>query len=186
MNKLLKYTDRGLGCLVTILGIFAALFIGYYIFHMLAQVIGSMAFNLNRVLMVMIMAGLLYLYYLHPKLKNKESNNVGDGNRIILTLIGLFLLGVLYSFPQPFRVYNDGTYCARVEYETINGSSAVYMPVIVENGEVIKLFWSNGGYLDEKHFSGAIVEGDGSAYFTDDRDRSFYIELLTRGGGCDQ
>lgn len=184
MDKILKNADKGLGCLVTIIGIITVVFIVFYFFYMIGEVIDFLAFYFHLVLIVVVIAGLWYMYYVHPKFTLEENNTIIGGKRVTLTLAGFLFIWFLYSFPQFFRMYNDGNYCANVEYETSQGFSDVNIPVTVENGEVVKLFWSNGGYMDQSHFSGAIVDGDGSTYFTDDRDRTFYIELISRGGSC--
>lgn len=184
MNNFILKADKGLGCLITLVGVITAGLILISIIYLIGQLIDYLAFYFNYLLIFLIIGGLSYIYLLHPKFTDEDSNSLTGKNRVLIALAGFLAIGMLYSFPQFFKMYNDGKYCAKVEYETLQGFSETFIPVSVENGEVVKLYWSNGGQLDNTHFAGAIVHGDGSAYFTDDRDRTFYIQLLSRGGSC--
>ena len=102
MNKLLNYTDRGLGCIVSLLGILAILVIVVAIYNALTEAWSYLVYHLNYVLIIIIVAGLSYVYYAHPSLKFKENDKQGR-IRILLTLIGFLAIWFMYSFPQLFR-----------------------------------------------------------------------------------
>ena len=74
--------------------------------------------------------------------------------------------------------YPDGTYDATIRvYNPNTGHNATYtLEVEVENEELIKIYWNNGGWLDESHFSPADIS-DGTASFTDDRGYEYSVEL---------
>lgn len=85
--------------------------------------------------------------------------------------------------------FSDGEYCAEIDYYNPDtGTSSTYtLPVEVENGELIRIEWSNGGWLDSSHFSPPDIS-DGTASFGDDRGREFEVKLLEHGscnGGSD-
>ena len=103
MNKLIEYTDRGLGCIVTLLGLLAVGFIVYGIFNLFAEVWSFLAYHLNYVLITVIITGISYIYYVHPSLKFKDNDHKQSRIRILLTLIGFLAIWLMYSFPQAFR-----------------------------------------------------------------------------------
>lgn len=78
--------------------------------------------------------------------------------------------------------FSDGEYCAEIDYYNPDtGTSSTYtLPVEVENGELIRIEWSNGGWLDSSHFSPPDIS-DGTASFDDDRGREFEVKLLEQG-----
>lgn len=86
---------------------------------------------------------------------------------------------------QTQEEFLDGKYCAEIDYyNPDSGNNTNYtLPVEVENGELVKLEWSNGGWLDSSHFDAPDVT-DGTATFEDDRGRQFEVKLLKQGT-CD-
>lgn len=51
--------------------------------------------------------------------------------------------------------YQDGTYCAEVQYyypETGTRSSYT-LTIDIEDGDLTRIHWPNGGWLDTSHFS---------------------------------
>ncbi len=80
--------------------------------------------------------------------------------------------------------YPDGRYCASVRYYNPNtGNISHYeLDVEVENGELTTLYFPNGGWLDESHFSAPEIESDGSASFISDKGYQYDIELQDPGG----
>lgn len=72
-----------------------------------------------------------------------------------------------------------GKHCAEVEYyNPKTGKHSEYtLKVQVENEVLTKIYWENGGWLDESHFKAPNIS-DGTATFTDDRGRKFEVELL--------
>jgi hypothetical protein len=67
------------------------------------------------------------------------------------------------------HIYNEET-----ETETM---SDLY--VDVQSNKIIKIYWDNGGWLDETHFNpdDAILDSDGYTSFNDDRGRDFGVTL---------
>ena len=79
--------------------------------------------------------------------------------------------------------YSDGTYCADVEYYNPNtGTRNSYdLDVEVEDGELVKIYWTNGGWLDESHFSSEVIT-DGECSFTSDKGYRYTVTLGDKGG----
>lgn len=74
--------------------------------------------------------------------------------------------------------YPDGIYDAIIHvYNPNTKHNATYtLEVEVENEELIKIYWNNGGWLDDSHFSPVDIS-EGSASFTDDRGYRYSVEL---------
>ncbi|VDH05182.1 hypothetical protein [Bergeyella zoohelcum] len=71
----------------------------------------------------------------------------------------------------------DGTYLAEVEYYTPNtGTSSTYT-LDVEDNELVKMYWDNGGWLDDTHFTPVDIS-DGEAFFTSDKGYEYTVRLL--------
>jgi hypothetical protein len=80
--------------------------------------------------------------------------------------------------------YQDGTYCAEVEYyNPSTGTRNTYdLDVEVEDGELTVIHWPNGGWLDETHFYPKDITG-GECEFTSDRGYRYKV-TLGEFGGC--
>jgi hypothetical protein len=78
-----------------------------------------------------------------------------------------------------YIAYGDGTYCAEIEYYNPKTSahSSYTLPIEVEDEELIKINFSNGGWLDESHFIAPDISY-GIASFVDDKGREFEVEIL--------
>jgi hypothetical protein len=85
---------------------------------------------------------------------------------------------------QKVDEYSDGTWCAEVEYFNPNtGTRNTYsLNVEVENDELVKINWPNGGWLDESHFIAEDISS-GECSFMSDRGYEYTI-LLKEKGGC--
>lgn len=81
--------------------------------------------------------------------------------------------------------YDDGTYCAEIDYyyaET--GTSSTYtLEVEIENDELTKIYWPNGGWLDDTHFTPPDIS-EGIANFTSDRGVDYTVRILGKEGYC--
>lgn len=79
--------------------------------------------------------------------------------------------------------YQDGTWCADVEYYNPNtGTRNTYkLNVEVENNQLIEIDWPNGGWLDETHFNAEDIS-DGECSITSDRGYEYTITLDSKGG----
>lgn len=80
--------------------------------------------------------------------------------------------------------YSDGEWCADVEYYNPNtGTRNAYtLDVEVEGGELIRIDWPNGGWLDESHFVAEDISS-GECSFTSDRGYEYTV-MLNEKGGC--
>lgn len=84
-----------------------------------------------------------------------------------------------YSYEDNQYGYSDGTYTAEVDYYNPDtGTSSTYtLDVDVENNELVKIHWNNGGWLDDTHFTPVDIS-DGDASFTSDRGYEYTVRLL--------
>lgn len=75
--------------------------------------------------------------------------------------------------------YEDGTYCAEVEYYNPNtGTRSTYsLNVEVENNELTLIHWPNGGWLDESHFTPVELDESGYCSFTSDRGYEYEVQI---------
>ncbi|AMA49974.1 hypothetical protein [Flavobacterium covae] len=92
-----------------------------------------------------------------------------------------------YEYEDNETSYNeeefpDGEYCAEIDYHNPDtGTSSTYtLTVEVESGELVKIEWNNGGWLDSSHYSPPDIS-DGTASFEDDRGREFEVRILSDG-----
>ena len=109
---------------------------------------------------------------------------------IVLTFSFIFLIACkksnkgskTYSSERYYEEYDDGTYCAEIDYYNPNtGTQSTYtLPIEVEDEELVKINFSNGGWLDESHFIAPDIS-DGTASFEDDEGREFEVEILNEG-----
>ncbi|MRI63197.1 hypothetical protein EDM00_04200 [Ornithobacterium rhinotracheale] len=72
----------------------------------------------------------------------------------------------------------DGIHWAEVEYfNPKTGSHNNYdLRVEVENNELIKIYFPNGGWLDDSHFEPEDIS-DGDCTITTDRGYEYYIKI---------
>jgi hypothetical protein len=80
--------------------------------------------------------------------------------------------------------YPDGTYCADVTYYNPNTQrqSEYTLNVEVENGQLTKILWSNGGWLDVSHFTSSSVSSSGDCSFTSDKGYQYTVSI--NGSEC--
>ena len=80
--------------------------------------------------------------------------------------------------------YPDGTYCADVTYYNPNTQrqSEYTLNVEVENGQLTKILWSNGGWLDVSHFTSPSVSSSGDCSFTSDKGYQYTVSI--NGSEC--
>jgi hypothetical protein len=90
---------------------------------------------------------------------------------------------VLSSESESESRYEDGEYCATVEYYNPNtGTQSSYeLTVEVENGELTQINWPNGGWLDSSHFTPEELDADGSVTFTSDRSYEYTVAIESEG-----
>lgn len=75
--------------------------------------------------------------------------------------------------------YNDGIYCANIEYYySETGTNSTYrLRVEVESNLLVKIFWPNGGWRDDSHFTPPAIE-DGTAEFTNDKGVDYTVNII--------
>lgn len=80
--------------------------------------------------------------------------------------------------------YEDGTYCADVKYHNPNtGTTNRYtLNVEVEDNNLTKIYWGNGGWLDESHFSPEELDSQGYCSFTSDKGYEYDVQI--NGSEC--
>ena len=105
-----------------------------------------------------------------------------------MKVISLFILLVILHSCNPFAV-QDGKHCADIEVHNWKTDKDSYytLPVEVEGNKIVKIYWSNGGWLDETHFEPEDAEldkRDNTALFEDDKERMFLVKILNKKN-CD-
>ncbi|CAM4172807.1 hypothetical protein FLAN108750_13875 [Flavobacterium antarcticum] len=77
------------------------------------------------------------------------------------------------------EAYSDGTYSADVDYYNPDtGTNSTYtLNVEVENNEVTVIYWPNGGWLDDSHFSPQELDSNGSCSFISDKGYEYSIHI---------
>ena len=75
--------------------------------------------------------------------------------------------------------FEDGTYCAQVEYYNPNtGTRSEYtLNVDVESNELLLIHWTNGGWLDEDHFDPAEFDSNGYCEFISDQGYEYTVSI---------
>lgn len=76
-------------------------------------------------------------------------------------------------------IIEDGTHEANVSYYNPNtGHQADYsLSVEVENGEVTKIYWPNGGWSDEDHISSGELDEEGNTTIEGEDGQTYDIEI---------
>lgn len=103
---------------------------------------------------------------------------------IISMILCYTLIGFLFYDGCIKRVsYNDGTYCAKVNYSNPNtGKQSNYrLTVHIEDNKVTRLDFPNGGWLDDSHFTPPEFNRKGIAIIKDDRDYQYIVKDLKEG-----
>ncbi len=81
--------------------------------------------------------------------------------------------------------YRDGQHCASVEYSNpeTRTESTYSLNVEVQDDELTMIYWPNGGWLDNSHFSPLDIS-NGTCAFTSDGGYKYIVTLL-EFGDCD-
>lgn len=105
-------------------------------------------------------------------------------NRISFIILIVIVSGLLGCSSDPDvrdddDGYEDGTYCAQVKYYySETGTNSTYtLMVEIEDGDLVKIKWPNGGWLDDSHFTPPDIQ-NGSAEFTSDRGVEYSVTIL--------
>ena len=75
--------------------------------------------------------------------------------------------------------YPDDIYCAEVEYyNPETGTQSTYqLNIEIEERYLLKIFWPNGGWLDDDHFKDVYIDDSGYAKFTSDKGYEYTINI---------
>jgi hypothetical protein len=81
-------------------------------------------------------------------------------------------------------LYPDDTYCADITYHNPKtGTRHTYtLNVEVESNQMIKIYWGNGGWLDDSHFTPEELDGNGECSFVSDKGYEYEIKIT--GSEC--
>jgi hypothetical protein len=81
--------------------------------------------------------------------------------------------------------YKDGDYCAEIDYYyNKTGTSSRYtLKVEIESNELVKIYWPNGGWLDNSHFNPPDIS-DGEARFESDQGVEYKVRIIGEDGEC--
>lgn len=113
--------------------------------------------------------------------------DVSENKRKLINLCSYVLIfgGLIGIGFIPDNDYEDGTYCAEIHYYNpqTDTESKYFLPVFVKGGKLVKLQWSNGGWLDESHFKAPNIS-DGTATFISDSGYEYEVELLNSKSKC--
>jgi len=76
-------------------------------------------------------------------------------------------------------MYPDATYCADINYHNPKtGTRHTYtLNVEVESNQMIKIYWGNGGWLDDSHFTPEELDGNGECSFVSDMGYKYEIKI---------
>jgi hypothetical protein len=76
--------------------------------------------------------------------------------------------------------YENGTFCAQIEYfNPRTGTHSTYtLTIEVEEGRLVKIYWPNGGWLDESHYSGVEISDSGEANFETDNGYQYTLQII--------
>lgn len=76
--------------------------------------------------------------------------------------------------------FEDGTYCAEVDYYNPNTAtrSTYNLEVEVEDNEVVKIYFGNGGWLDSDHMSPEELDSDGHCTIISDRNYEYDLTII--------
>ena len=93
----------------------------------------------------------------------------------------LLLLVLLSCNSSNGKDYTDGDYYAEVKYHNpkTDKKSTYTLKVRVEDSKLIRMYWSNGGWLDDSHFTPPDISS-GEAKFTTDKKYIYRVKIIER------
>jgi hypothetical protein len=93
----------------------------------------------------------------------------------------LYFILIITSILFSSCVNYNGKKCAYVYiYNPTTGTeSDLDLLVEVYDYEIVKIYWENGGWLDDSHFKkgSTTIDNNGEASFIDDRGREFSVTI---------
>lgn len=81
--------------------------------------------------------------------------------------------------------YSDGLYCASIiyYYDKTETNSTYTLKVEIENNELVKIFWPNGGWLDNSHFKPPTIFS-GETNFKSNEGVEYNVTIIGEDGNC--
>ncbi|MBD8349283.1 hypothetical protein [Dysgonomonas sp. HGC4] len=78
-------------------------------------------------------------------------------------------------------VYSDGEYNAEINYYNpkTSSKSTYTLKVEIENDKLVKIYWTNGGWLDDSHFTPPNISS-GEARFISDRGYRYNAKIVSK------
>lgn len=97
-------------------------------------------------------------------------------------LLVLILITSCKNSTNKSQKLSDGIYCAEVGYHNPKTTTNrnYNLSVEIRDKSLVKIYFSNGGWLDDTHFSPPRLSNK-KAFFTDDKGRIFNVEILEKG-----
>lgn len=85
-------------------------------------------------------------------------------------------------------IFNDGEYCAEVLVYNPNTSknSNYKLTVRIQDNHLIKIYYPNGGWLDNSHFEPPKTNDNQIYEFTDDRGYEYTVAILNDVNECNK
>ncbi len=85
-------------------------------------------------------------------------------------------------------IFNDGDYCSEVlVYNPHTGKKSHYnLTVTIFDNKLTKIYFPNGGWLDNSHFEPPKTNDNQIFEFTDDRDYEYTVAILNDIKECDE
>lgn len=125
--------------------------------------------NLNKILKIFILLGLTTILINCKKSNNEYEEDEENQEE---------------SFSEE-NGYSDGTYCAEIDYYySKTGTNSTYTLLVeIENNELTKIHWPNGGWLDDSHFAPQDIS-NGEASFTSDIGADYIVKIIGNEGDC--
>lgn len=77
--------------------------------------------------------------------------------------------------------YADGEYTAEISYYNpkTRTQSEYTLNVEIEDDKLVKIYWSNGGWLDDSHFTPPDIS-TGEAFFKSDKGYQYRVRVVER------
>lgn len=81
--------------------------------------------------------------------------------------------------------YCDDTYCAEIDYyyDKTGTESTYTLKVEIEDNELVKIYWPNGGWLDSSHYNPPDIS-DGYANFESYEGVEYTVKIIGNGDDC--
>lgn len=123
---------------------------------------------------------LLCIYFLLFSCGNKRNNNSK------VSSLKFNLLQSEDATEVSKEKYPNGIYCSQVKYHNphTETNSTYTLTVVVFSNEVTRINFPSGGWMDEDHFSGAVLDESGYTTFTSDKGYKYQIQITGNEPDC--